>query len=288
MRRVRIDFAITIVIACAFWALANFVGEKVIDSMETKSQETTYSDTMIGAAPTEDVPVVSSIAEMMEEEYFTFHIEDSFGSDDSVYYEGIRYDIYPLPSGELVLVDEYYINVEYESNEDEDPYFGWADVHKILPIGRVVHEPLEEGLLKRIDEEGYTLSDISFYVDMRGDFEYFNREECEDKLSYISGLFGVIGFIIGRLIMIASGLFSPIIPLRFMKKWKKYIIYYGILYYGESVNQILAYRKQGRMEEAMEAFSQLTGANMDEAKVAMTYWNAIYEEGILPISYKEE
>lgn len=283
MRRIRIDFAIAMVVAFAVGALVNFGGGKVIDSMEVKSEEMVYSDTLIGAAPTENVPVVSSIAEMMEEERFTFHLyyhTTDLGA--SAYYDGTVYDVCELPSGELVVIDDYFMHIDIERPEDS-----WmsTDYYQIMPIGQVVHEPLAEELISEFAENGYTITDTSFYVDMRGDFEEFDREEWEGKIEGYSFLAGFIVFLIIRYIMIASGIFPPVFPLRFLKKWKRYVVYYGILYYGDSVKEILRFRKQGNYEEAAGEFSRLTGATLEESRAAMNNWNELYGEGIVKAAH---
>ena len=89
-----------------------------------------------------------------------------------------------------------------------------------------------------------------------------------------------------RYILIASGIFSPLIPLRFLKKWKRFIIYYNTIYYDENIKQILDYRKQGKMEEAAREFCRLADTEMEEAMEAMDIWDEIYGEGILQMAGK--
>ncbi len=281
MRRIRIDFAISLVIAFAIGALVNFVGGKVIDNMEKQTEEVVYSDSQIGAAPTEHVPVISSISEMMEEEYFTFHVTDTLsGIHSSVYYEGTIYNAYELESGEIVLVDDYYTN-SYYAQDEEDEGEWWADSYLVMPIGKVVKEPIAQEIISELEQNGYPLSDTSFYVDMRGDFEDFSREKLEEKLQGISFLAGFIVFLFVRYLMIASGVFSPLFPLRFLRKWKRYIVYYGVIYYDDSVKQIATYRKQKNYEAAAAEFARLTNTDIYEARAALNYWSEIYGEGIL-------
>lgn len=280
MRRVPIDFAIPMVIAFGVGALVNFGGGKVIDSMEEKSKIEVYSDSQIGAAPSENVPVVSNISEMMEEDYFTFHVFDRFHDlNSSVYYEGTIYDVYEMESGELVVVDDYYIHSYYDHDEEDTSM--WPDSYLVMPIGRVVNEPLDDELIAKFKENGYTPTDTSFYIDMRGDFKEFSRDDMENKVENLSFLVGFIVFGIIRYLMIASGVFPPLFPLRFLKKWKKFIVYYGIIYYDENIEQILAYRKQGLYNEAAEEFSKLTNAPIYQAREAMNAWDDLYGEGIL-------
>ena len=91
----------------------------------------------------------------------------------------------------------------------------------------------------------------------------------------------VIAFLLTRYLLIASGLFSPLFPLRFLKRWKRFIVYYNVVYYDENIKAICDYRKQGNMEEAAREFSILTNANMEEAREALKLWKDIYCEGIL-------
>ena len=280
MKRIRIDFAIALILAFGIASLVELGTGKVIDRLEEKSKETVYSDTKIGAAAGKGTPVVDSISDMMEEDYFTFHLEDRMSSD-SFYYKGVYYHIYELPSGESILVDEYYPHSQYESDEDDASFF--SEIYHVLPVGRVVMGQLSDGLLERVKEEGYTLTDTSFYVDMRGDFEYFSREKYEDKAMLLYFGAGLAAFFLIRYLMIASGLFPPIFPLRFLKSWKRFVNYYGIIYYGDEVKQIAALRKKGKMDEAVYEFSKMVGVDVEEAQMAMQFWSEIYGEGILKV-----
>lgn len=279
MSKIRIDFAIALIVAYGVGALVNYGTDKVIDRLEEKSEEMVYSDTEIGAAAGKGTPVVNSISEMMEEDYFTFHI-DGF-SYDSFYYKGVYYHIYELPSGESILVDEYYPNAYYDSDEDDTSFF--PESYRVFPVGRVVKGQLSDGILKKVDEEGCTLTDTSFYVDMRGDFEYFSREEYENKAMLLYFGAALAAFFLTRYLMIASGLFSPVFPLRFLKSWKRFVNYYGIIYYGDEVKQIAALRKKGKMDEAAYEFSKLVGVDEEEAEMAILNWSEIYGEGILKV-----
>ncbi len=281
VRRIPIDFAIPMLIGFGVGALFNFCGGKYIDTMEVKSQEEVVSDSMIGTKASDKVPVVSSIAEMMEEDYFTFHLDYSVsGFDKSAYYDGTVYDICELPSGELVVVDDYFYHSSIESPDDDE----WSlDFFEVMPIGQVIHEPVAEELIAEFAQNGYEITDTSFYVDMRGDFEEFDRDEWEDKIEGLSFLVGFIVFFFIRYIMIASGLFSPIIPMRFLRKWKRYIVFYGILYYDENVKLIADYHKRKNYDAAMAEFMKLTGSTIEDARMAMNNWAEIYGEGIVMI-----
>lgn len=280
--QIRIDFAIPMVIAFGVGALVNFGGGKVLDSMEEKTKEVVYSDSQIGAAPTENVPVVSSIEEMMEEDYFTFHVTDDLVVNNSAYYDGTVYNLYELESGEQVVVDEYYLHSYYDHDDSDSSW--WPDTYQVLPIGKVVQKPLPDELIDKFSENGYTITDTSFYVDMRGKFKDFSRDTYETKLEILSFLVGFIVFLGIRYVLIASGIFPPLFPLRFLRKWKKYIIYYGIIYYDENIEQILAYRKQGKYEEAAVEFAKLTNAPIIQAREAMNIWDDLYGEGIMHFS----
>lgn len=280
MKRIRIDFAIALVVAVGIGALVNFGAGMVIDALEEKSGEVVCSDTEIGAAAGKGTPVVSSIAEMMEEDYFTLHIEYSF-STDTVYYDDTFYHIYELESGEVVLVDEYYYNTAIQSDEEDTSLI--PDSYRVLPVGRVVRKQLDDELIRRVEEEGCTLTDTSFYIDMRGKFGYFSREDYEEKAETVSFLAGLISFFLIRYLMIASGIFPPVFPLRFLKSWKRFVIYYGVIYYGDNMKQILALRKQGKLEEAAYEFSRLAEMDVEEARTVMELWPEIYGEGILRI-----
>lgn len=278
MRRIRIDFYIAFVVAFGVGIFFNFCAGKVIDGLEDKSREKVYSDTKIGAAAGEGTPVVSSIEEMMKEEYFTCHVKSSIITD-SVYYDGKVYHIYDLVSGETVLVDENFYNSYFSSDNDNNSMYN--DSYLVLPVGRVVKEPLADELVNLIKEEGYELTDTSFYIDMRGEFKDFSRDNYEQAASVISFIVGFTVFLLVRYLMILSGVFPPVFPLRFLKSWKRYIIYYGVLYYGENVNKIIALHKQEDFEKAASEFSGLTGISREEALIAMEYWDDIYGEGII-------
>lgn len=229
----------------------------------------------------------------------------------STSYDGVVYDVYELESGETVLVDDYFYNIcygGYDTDENsemgsgssdtydvmpfgpilgkESFHFSSSDTYDVMPIGRVVKEPVPRELIEKFEENGYILTDPSFYVDMRGDFEYFHRKDYEENLDAVVGVAAICAFCIIRYIFIASGMFSPLIPLRFLKKWKRYIIYYNTIYYDENIKQILDYRKQGKIEDAAREFSHLTSADMEEAMEAMDIWDEIYGEGILQMAGK--
>lgn len=279
MRRVPIDFAIPMLIGFGIGALFNFCGGKYIDTLEVKSQEEIVSDSMIGAKASDKVPVVASIAEMMKEDYFTFYLEDYHSNfHQSAYYDGTVYDICELASGEWVVVDDYYLHSDIESPDDDE----WSlDFYKVMPIGQIIHEPLADELVAEFAENGYKVTDTSFYVDMRGDFEEFDRDEWEGKIEGLSFLVGFIVFFFIRYILIASGLFSPLFPMRFLRKWKRFIVFYGILYYDENVKLIADYYKKKQFDNAISEFMKLTGATMEEARMAMNNWADIYGEGIV-------
>lgn len=285
MRRITIDFAIPFVVAGAFVALTNYIGDKWIDKMEKKSEEIIYSDSIIGAAATDDVPVVSSIEEMMKEDCFTFHSYDTSGGiHDSAYYDGVVYDIVQLESGEWVLVDDFFYHTYFDNEEKEDDdWMCSSDIYAVYPVGKVVHKEVPDELIEKFAEYDYYLTDTSFYVDMRGDFEFFSRDDLEQKIDNLCFFVAIIVFFLVRFIMISSGIFSPLIPLRFLKKWKRYIVYYNIIYYDENIKEILDYRKQGKMEDAAREFSILTNTSIEEAREAMKNWKEIYGEGILPM-----
>lgn len=289
MRQTGIEFIAAFLAAFGIGAFINFGAGKVIDVLEERSEEMVYSDYEVGAAAGEGTPVVTSISEMMEEKYFTFHVTD-IGWSNSIYYDGTVYDIRTMESGEKVLTDEYFYNSYYDSDEQEEVWINdnftiikSSERYKVLPVGRVVKGKLDDALIKKLEDEGYQLSDTSFYVDMRGDFRDFSREECEAAAEGISFLVGIIVFFLIRYVMIASGVFLPIIPLRFLPTWRKYVVYYGIVYYGDSIKKIISLRKEGRMEEAAYEFSKLAEIDEEEAAEAMEYWNEILGEGILHI-----
>lgn len=277
MKKIRIDFAIPMLIAFGIGSLINFGGGKVLDTLETQSEDMVYSDSEIGAAASKNVPVVSSISEMMTHDYFTFHTDDTF--NDTLYYDDTFYQIYELESGETVLVDEYFYHSYYDHDDSEDSYF--SNSYQVLPIGRVVSEPLDEELIAKLAADNITLSDTSFYIDMRGDFKDFSREDYEFKLELLCFGIGLVVFFLMRYVMIASGLFPPLFPLRFLKNWRWYISYYGVTYYGKEVDQITAYYKQNNMPAAAEAFAKLTNTDICEAREAINMWYAISGEGLV-------
>lgn len=280
MAKIRFDFAVAMVVAFGVGSLVNFGAEKAIDVMEEKSKEEVVSDVEIGAAAGAGTPVVDSISDMMKEEYFTAHIER--GKElDSLYYDEVYYQIYELDSGEVVLADENYLNAQYDHDEDDTSMF--PDIYRVLPVGRVVMEQLDEGLIEAVEERGYTLTDTSFYIDMRGAFKEFSREEWEGRAELLSFAAGFAAFLLIRYLMIASGLFSPVFPLRFLKSWKRFVNYYGIIYYGEEVKRIVELRRKGKMDEAAYEFSKLVGVDDEEGQMAMRFWSDIYGEGILKI-----
>ena len=243
MAKIRIDFALPVIVAFGIGSLVHIGGGKVIDHIEEQDRQIVYSDTEIGAAASKKVPVVSSISEMMEEEYFTVHIEGLSSGINCVYHEGTIYTVYELESGEKILVDEYYINSYFDHDESDSSWF--SEPYQVLPIGQVIDEPLDTDLIAKLEEEDLTVTDTSFYVDMRGDFKDFSRDDCEQTLEYICFGVGAVAFLCIRLLMITSGLFAPLFPLRFMKKWKKFIAYYGMIYYDdERIDKIIACRKK--------------------------------------------
>ncbi|MBD5461650.1 MAG: hypothetical protein HDR24_01110 [Lachnospiraceae bacterium] len=280
MKRIRIDFAIAFLVAFGVGSLINFGAGKVIDRLEETSKEMVYSDTKIGAAAGKGTPVAYDISDMMEEDCFTVHLKEG-RSLDSLYYDKTYYHIYELDSEEVVLVDEYFYNSYYDHDEDDTSFF--PDSYEVLPVGRVVMGQLDDELIEMVEEKGYTLTETSFYIDMRGDFKYFSREDYEDKAELLSFGAGLIVFFLIRYLMIASGVFSPVIPLRFLKSWKRFVNYYGIIYYGDGVKQIAALRKKGKMDEAAYGFSKLIGVDIEEAQMAMQFWSEIYGEGILKV-----
>lgn len=280
MTRIRIDFAVAFVVAFGVGALVNSGSEKVIDRLEEKSEERVYSDTEIGAAAGEGTPVAYDIADMMEEECFTVHLKEG-RSVAALYDKGTYYKIYQLDSEEIVLVDEYFHHSYYDHDKDDTSLI--PESYQVMPVGRVVRGQLDDRLIKKIEEKGYTLTDTSFYIDMRGKFKDFSRESSENKAFLATFGAGMAAFALIRYLMIASGVFSPVIPMRFLKSWKRYVNYYGIIYYGDEVKQIVALRRKGKMDEAAFEFSKLTGADEEEAQMAMRFWPEIYGEGILKI-----
>lgn len=114
-------------------------------------------------------------------------------------------------------------------------------------------------------------------------------EGYEPKVQGIGILIGLIVFLLFRYLMLVSGAFPPLFfPLRFLPSWKKYIVYYGVLYYGENVNKICALYNQGQMAEAAYEFSILAGIDLHEAERALTFWKRIYGEGILTAGRRKE
>ena len=111
-----------------------------------------------------------------------------------------------------------------------------------------------------------------------------SMDVMEQLIMFVKFQVGIISFVVTRYILIASGVFQPLIPLRFLKKWKQFITYYNVIYYDENIKQILTYRKQGKMEEAAREFAILTNTGMEEAREAMKIWDSIYGEGILQIA----
>lgn len=110
----------------------------------------------------------------------------------------------------------------------------------------------------------------------------------EKLFSIDSMLLGVLSFIIGtviffliRYVLIASGLCPPLFPLRFLPRWKRFISYYGIIYYDENVEQIFKYYNQKNYEAAALEFSKLTNTDIIEARNAINLWDSITGEGIL-------
>ena len=293
MRRIPIDFAIAFVIAFAIGSLINFGADKYIKSKENEEVEVEYSSTKPGAAAEKTVPVISSIDEMMNEKVFTFHT-DSFLSDYKIIFaDDNMYYLVPLPYGETVLIDLYFDHVclEYDTSGDEDsdePYFSRTprlnrDLYSVMPVGKVVKEPLSAETLEVLEQRGLQVTDPSFYIDMRGEYKDFDAEAFQMKAGMVSALAGIAVYLLVRWLMIASGLFAPLFPLRFMRKWKRYVIYNGILYYDENIKEIHRLHKQGNINAAAQEFCRLTNTDMDEAMMAMGYWKELYGEGILHI-----
>lgn len=101
------------------------------------------------------------------------------------------------------------------------------------------------------------------------------------SITPLAVLIGIATFFLIRYVLIASGFCPPLFPLRFLPNWKRYISYYGVIYYDENVDQIFAYHKQQNFEAAAQEFAKLTQTDIMEARCAINQWHSIAEEGIL-------
>lgn len=285
VQKLRIDFVIPFLIAFAICSLINFSADQYIKNKENTKVEVEYSDSKPGAAADKTVPVVTSIDEMMKEQVFTFHM-DSFLNDYKIIHSfGKPYYVFTLPSKETILIDLYFDHICWESEqigekEEYSPIIN-SQVYTIMPVGKVVKEPLSARTLEALEQKGLQLTDTSFYVDMHGDYETFDAKALKAKVNIINGLVGIAVFLLIRWLMIASGMFPPLFPLRFLKSWKRFIIYNGILYYDENIKEIHELHKQENINAAAQEFCKLTGVNMEEAIQAMRCWKGLYREGIL-------
>lgn len=92
---------------------------------------------------------------------------------------------------------------------------------------------------------------------------------------------GLLTFILIRLILILTGLFPSLIPLRFLKNWKHYIVYNGVTYCNETVDRIVAYRQQGNLEAAAQEFSTMTNTDISIGRAAMNMWRHVHGEKVI-------
>lgn len=211
MVKMRYDLFICFFIACLLLVSINAVGDHYIDKKtEQSTEEKVISADEIGGQADDSIPIVTSIAEMKEQDRFTLQYDDDYECDDYIYADGQIWSLLELPSGENVVADIYTYSIQYIYDDDSM----W-DYTKLFPVGKLVEKDISQEMIDAAAEEGYELSATDCYIDMaNGNNKQFDPAISQAVTYILMIVIPVAAFILIHILGVKIGIFPPIIPRR--------------------------------------------------------------------------
>lgn len=206
MTKIRWDFVPCLMIGALLFVLVTAAGEKYAENAYQRWENQEMAEGEIGGEPSEDTPLVTSIAEMKENDVFYVLTKDINFYMYHLFYDDKEWNALELPSGEVVCV-----RTNVGACRDTKGY-----VEKQTPVGKVVPFELPDTLAEQLEQErGMTFSDMSFYVDMNGErLDFPNDSDIEFKFNVISLVAFLVGFIGSHVLGAKLGILPPVFPKR--------------------------------------------------------------------------
>lgn len=164
MRRYHLRFDIWFSLLMAFlaakgveWCLSQFV---VDSAYESYYEKTVIADGEIGGRAGEEVFRAQSVEDMQSHETFTIVVDGiKYYNEGGAFGVDGYWNIIPMPSGERIAAR---LNNDAIQHTGESIYQG----DSILPLGRLVEEPLDDTLAETLKMFDITRTDL--YIDMKG------------------------------------------------------------------------------------------------------------------------
>ncbi len=184
MRRYHLRFDIWFSLLMAFlagigveWLLERFVIDSAYDSYYA---EKVIADGEIGGQAGEDAFRAQSVGDMQNHETFTIVVEGIKYYNEGGAFGGDGYwNIIPLASGERIAAQ---LNNDAIQHTGESIYQG----DSILPLGRLVEEPLDETLAETLQRFDITRTDL--YIDMKGEGGPITKQSFEEDATLAAQL----------------------------------------------------------------------------------------------------
>lgn len=206
MTKIRMDFVPCLLIGALLFGLTVFAGKKYVEIADERYETQELPQGEVGGEPTDDTPLVESIAEMQQHDTFYVVTDDENYDMYHLFYDDKEWNPMELPSGEVVCVRS---NVKATKTVD--------GFKKQTPVGKIVPFEIPETLISQLEDErkGMAFSDTTFYVDMFG--EALDTAD-EDAIEFRFNMIGLILFWVGtfgsHMLGAKIGILPPIFPKR--------------------------------------------------------------------------
>lgn len=204
MTKIRIDFVPCLLIGGLLCALTIFAGRKYVEIADERYETQELPQGEVGGEPSEDTPIVESIAQMQQNDIFYVVTDDENYDMYHLFYDNKEWNALVLPSGEVVCVRS---NVKATHTVD--------GFKKQTPVGKIVPFEIPETLINQLADERKDMefSDTSFYVDMFGDaLDTANEDDIEFKFNMAAVILFWVGTFGSHMIGAKIGILPPVFP----------------------------------------------------------------------------
>lgn len=208
--RMRWDIYATLMIAIIVGAVSILITtpllEKFNEIEEAKPYYRTVTDGSIGAIAEDSTPRLSTLGEI-KSHHGPFTMEVNYYLNGGITFTTSSgyinmFDYIELDTGEYALAKIYGGSVST------------VDQKYVMPIGVVVHEPLDILNPSALSQK-YGDLDTSFYIDMLGKQTTYTSKAVDSvrkSAENLAVLVGIISFLLVRFVAVRVGLFPPMLP----------------------------------------------------------------------------
>ncbi|MCX4340242.1 MAG: hypothetical protein OSJ72_11425 [Lachnospiraceae bacterium] len=206
MTKIRMDFIPCLLIGGLLLGGTIFAGQKYVEMADNRYETQELPQGEVGGVPTDDTPLVESIAEMKQHDTFYVVTDDENYEMYHLFYDDKEWNPLKLPSGEVVCVRN-----NSKASETVDGF------KKQTPVGKIVPFEIPETLITQLEEErsGFVFADTTFYVDMFGEaLSSANEDDIKFKFDIAAVILFWVGTFGSHMIGAKIGILPPVFPKR--------------------------------------------------------------------------